>query len=554
MSIRLSARDGERLTQARDAHLRGELEKAQPVYQRLARKYPANDDVRSLLAALHLDSGQPERALPMLRGLTRSRPKDADAHYNLGLTHMAMGAYAEAAAAYRSAIRCNPKHPRAHYNLAVVCSTMGNKLGALQALADDYALAPGVDTCRLLTEISEEESDLPSALVWAQRCLEIEGASLEDLNRFVDLAYRVFAATAVFAEAELDACIALADHAVQLAPGDPTVLANAARMHTQAGQFRCALPLLETAVELAPEDDALRTLLGVALCTVGDLKEGWLQRTWIERTLVPRSAHGVKRWKGQSKPGSTMLVSCEQGVGDQVLYARMLPQLADMGFDVTYLSDERLVVPLGRTYPQVNVVSQVEDAGAFDFFTTLGELHLYLNTDVQAGLIADGAALDAWRNRFAGKRAVGLSWLSHSEANGASKSLPVESLRPLLDLPDTVFVDVQYGEGREALITLCEQAGAELVLPEINLDSDLEGGAALLAALDDVVTVSNATAHMAAATGVRTHVIVGKRPVWHWQDHGNDSPWYPSIKLYRQTDLANWQAPLEALNAALRGE
>ncbi len=558
MSTQLTARDSQRLTQARDAHLRGELAKAQPVYQRLARKYPRNQDVRSLLAALHLDTGRPEQALPMLRGVCQARPRDADAHYNLGIAHAALGAWQEAAAAYRRALGCQSAHPRAGYNLAVACRMLGDTAAARAALLDEFERTPAVDTCRLLAEICEQGGDADEARTWAERCVEIEGAELSDLMRLVRLGYQHCARSANVATEMLHTYLAYAEQAVRFAPTDPQSLALAARMYTQAGQFRCALPLLETAVQIAPDDAELRTLFGVTLCTTGDAVEGWRQRTWLARAAQPVDAHGAQRWTGQAVAGARLLVTCEQGIGDQLLYARLLPQLVDRGLHVTLQADARLLALLARSYPGVECTADAVVPGAHDYFCSLGELHMYADTRTPARLVTDAQQVRAFRERFTGKRTLGLSWRSHSDANGASKNVPLASLAPLLTLPDITIVDIQYGEGHSELAAWCAAADVPCEPAPVDFNADIDGSAALLAALDDVVCVSNATAHIAAGVragaGAQTHVLVGQRPVWHWLDHGDDVPWYTGARLYRQQGLEGWDAPVEQLMHVLRAE
>ena len=542
MRTRLSARDGERLHQAREAHLNGDLQAARTVYARLHRKYPRNEDVKSLLAAAHLATGKPAEALPMLRGLVQVRPNDADLHYNLGVAHAALDNWEAAASAYRQAIAVDGDHPRAHYNLGVALRALGLHQDALAALRRDYALSPGLDACRLLRESSAEADETTDALQFADAAVTLEGATAEDLHRLVDLRYQASAASACVSPEDLGALIALGEQAVRLSPSSPTALMLGARAYTQAGQFRCALPLLETAVQIQPDDSALRTLYGVTLCTVGEIEEGWKQRTWLDRAAHPTNEQGVPRWSGEDEPGARLLVTCEQGVGDQVLYARLLPELAGRGLDVTFQCDARLTDLFARTFPEITVTAEVSDAGATDWFVPLGELHLHTDLKARARLVPDARRVAALKAMLPAGRNVGLSWLSHSGANGASKSLNQDELAPLLELPDVNWFDLQYGEGDP--IAGLHEAG-------IDLTDDLDGLAALIAALDGVVTVSNATAHVAAAVGVDTHVLVGQRPVWHWLDHGRTLSWYPSARLHRQANLQGWREPVAEIAGEL---
>jgi len=152
------------------------------------------------------------------------------------------------------------------------------------------------------------------------------------------------------------------------------------------------------------------------------------------------------------------------------------------------------------------------------------------------------------RHRIAppGKLVCGLSWISKNDAIGARKSLSLNSLLPLLQLPDTVFINLQYGNTQEEQAHLKEDQGLELInIQEIDNFNDLDGLAALIEACDVVVTVSNTTAHLAGALGKPVYLILpnGSGLLWYWHLKRSDNPWYPSMHIYRgksSGDHAEW--------------
>ncbi|MCA9219951.1 MAG: hypothetical protein KDA71_06455, partial [Planctomycetales bacterium] len=152
------------------------------------------------------------------------------------------------------------------------------------------------------------------------------------------------------------------------------------------------------------------------------------------------------------------------------------------------------------------------------------------------------------------KRLIGISWISKNEEFGTHKSLALSEWRNILSLPDTAFVTLQYGD------TAVERTAAKNTLgvpvtevPDLDLFNDIDGLAALIAACDLVITVSNTTAHVAGALGVPTWVLApsGAGKLWYWFFDRTDSPWYPAVRIFRQSVPGSWSEPLAAAANAL---
>jgi hypothetical protein len=153
-----------------------------------------------------------------------------------------------------------------------------------------------------------------------------------------------------------------------------------------------------------------------------------------------------------------------------------------------------------------------------------------------------------------GKRICGLSWISKNQEVGEDKSLRLADLQPLLELPDVVFVDLQYGDTGAEREALQESTGIEVRrIPEIDNFNDLDGLAALMEACDVVVTVSNTTAHLAGSLGRPLMVMLPEAfgLVWYWHAGRMDSPWYPQARLFRQTTPGQWGSVINEVSTAL---
>lgn len=570
MSERLAHRDSQKLNEARQLHINGDLQNARRLYDRLLRKYPRSPSICSLLGALLVDQGQSAKALPVLRTALSKDQNNADIHYNLGLAHAESGDHAAALPHYRQAVALHPSHSKAHYNLGLSLRRLDAHEEAIHALQNDYQLAPSFDTCRLLTKSFLQLEQYANAVHYARHCVELEGAEPRDLDNLVLALCRMYTGTALLTDPEVEELTTLAEHAVRLDSQSPTAKMQLGLAYSMLGNFSAAEEPLRQAMQLNPEDETLQTLLSLSLLTQGKLAEGWHARTLLERMRKPVSDSGVPRWQGELRQGLKLWLQREQGIGDQLLYAGMLPDLIHAGVDVTLVCEAREQPILAASFPAINFVTELNSADQrhYDAFATMGELHLHLRrqlTDIPAPepyLAVDTNLRDQLRQRYAQlyphAEPVALAWRSHSEINGAGKSLNLDQLLPVLKLPNKVFVCAQYGPGAEELK---QHALAHDYLvhfdEDLDITADLTAATAQLAACSRCVLASNASAHLAGGAGLETHVLVGLRPVWHWFEattlpgQPTDTPWYANVTLHRQTTLADWQQPVADIAAAL---
>ena len=172
----------------------------------------------------------------------------------------------------------------------------------------------------------------------------------------------------------------------------------------------------------------------------------------------------------------------------------------------------------------------------------------YLRADVKRRDILRTSYLDGSESIL-----IGLSWFSRNPEMGWEKSIDLKDWLPLLEVPGVTFVDLQYGDTFAQRETLQKQTGIEIIHDEtVDQLADLDAFAAQVAAMDMVVSISNTTAHMAGALGVPTWVLLSEVPLWRWFQDRTDSPWYPSVQLFRQRRSGGWPEVMGEVAAALR--
>jgi ADP-heptose:LPS heptosyltransferase/thioredoxin-like negative regulator of GroEL len=322
---------------------------------------------------------------------------------------------------------------------------------------------------------------------------------------------------------------------------------NYGNLVRRRGELTAAITHYRRGIAHAPMHPMAHTNLGGALLMLEHWSEGWSEFEWRWRlgdNPALRTRHRLPLWQGDDLNGRRILLWGEQGIGDVVLFASMLPDLLATGAQVSLEIEPRLIPLFRRSFPQIQLFAwdTVPADAAFDVQANIGRLGLFLRTSADrfAGakpyLVPDPARVADFKARYAalgtGPR-IGISWRSASQAY-RRKSLQLEDFAPLFAaFPGATFVSLQYGDTADD-IARAEQICATRIHRDSSFDNwtDLDGLVAQIAALDTVVTVSNLNAHLAGATGIPTNVLVTQNTLWYWPHEKPNSAWYPSLRLY----------------------
>jgi tetratricopeptide (TPR) repeat protein len=301
--------------------------------------------------------------------------------------------------------------------------------------------------------------------------------------------------------------------------------------------------------------------LGPALLSQGRFHDGWRQyehRWLVEPFASIRANYGVPHWMGQPLEGRTILVRSEQGLGDVFQFVRYLPLLKERGARVLF-QPLRGMDAIARGFPGVDcVLSEGERLPALDFYANLMSLPLAFGTTVASiphgipYLSPDPARVEKWKRRFASRTGplVGLAWAGRpTHRHDRLRSMRLEQFAPLLDIEGVRFVGLQKGPAAEQAEGMPERvdwdgAGAEL--------DDLEDAAAVLSLLDLLICVDTGLAHLAGAMGKRVWVMIQTPSEYRWMTGREDTPWYPTMRLFRQDMPRRWEPVVDRVAAELR--
>jgi hypothetical protein len=339
---------------------------------------------------------------------------------------------------------------------------------------------------------------------------------------------------------------------------DPMLYLRRGGSHWEMRQWDKAARDVKRAFELAPHHADVAWVNGLLALQMGDFLGGWpgYEARWRSARF---KSNRLVTTKPQWTPGSGLrrvLVWGEQGIGDQIFYASMLNRLRYEVDKVTMLVDPRLVPLLSRSMPTIDFLPNTSEVESDDHdshlpIASIGAQFVKSLDDIpqvasRNYLKADPERVAALRSRLpAGPPLVGLSWTSAAVKIGPHKSIALETLKPLLDLPCR-FVNLQY------IQSSTETVDPRIMNPKINCRDDFEALAALLELCDVVVSVSSSTVHVAGALG-RPVLLMDSNKLWYWGNKsGDQSLWYPSVTVYpRDHVLAPWDNVVQRVKTEL---
>ncbi|MEZ6070693.1 MAG: tetratricopeptide repeat protein [Pirellulales bacterium] len=364
--------------------------------------------------------------------------------------------------------------------------------------------------------------------------------------------------------------IALLCGTVQRSPDAARAWYQLGRGQLGMGQPQAARADFDAALRLAPHDANVHLDRALLNIQYGPLAEGWdeYEWRWAAQRRRPRTI-GLPRWNGESIESKTILVHGEQGVGDEVMFATCVPDLVAVAGRVIVSCDPRLVPLLARSLPEVTVRGHEpgsgdwsEVAGEADVQVPAGSLPRYFRRTWEAFptrrrfLQSDPAKQVRWRRcltALGNGLKVGIAWRAGScPADEPLRWAPLAHWHDLLATPGVTWVSLQHGQVSEELAAAMTTGAVVHDLPDCDPLADLDNYAALLDSLDLVISVGNATVHLAGALGRPVWALLPQHWGWRWFAGRDNSPWYPSVRLFRQqSDGSGWPGVLRAVQSAL---
>jgi tetratricopeptide (TPR) repeat protein len=467
---------------------------------------PATLYLRGLLS---LRDGRLDEAVELLGQLLRRQPGHTGAHRNLVRALLAANRPTTALARAEQALALLPDVAELHFARGTALNALKSPEKARAALARAVALDP---------------SHAPSWLNLGNACADLD--DLDTAERHCRTALRL----------------------------DPALIearVSLGYLLTARGRLDDALATCETAIEMRPDCVQAHWNLAVAALLAGDLPRGFAAYEWRKRHDRFRgdfTGLAGSIWDGGNPTGRTILVHAEQGLGDTIQFARYLPGIAERGGRAVLACDTSLM-SLFQDLAGTQVVSRAAALPPYDAWIDQMSLPLAFGTQLDTipsatgYLRPDPLRVVAWNAVLPIGWRIGLAWAGNRlHSNDCRRSIPAAALAPLLALPGINFVNLQVGSAARDIPGLSD------LTP---LLTDYAETAALIANLDLVVCVDTSVAHLAGALGKPAWVMLPHAPDWRWLLQRDDSPWYASLRLFRQPTAGDWTSVVAAVIRAL---
>ena len=533
----------------------GRLPEASEAFNAAIRITPAQAEAHFCLAAVLDDLGCCVESVAAYSTAVRLKPDYASAYCNLAAVLSKLSRYDEAVSASQAAINIKPDFSGAYVNL-------GNAL--LDLHRHEEAIAAYKAAIRIQPDYSEAYSLLGLALTIAGKAEEGVAACTEAIRLRPDYAQGHFnMGVPLFELDRLDDAIAACDTAIQLRPEFAEAHSNRAVALRKTGRLAESLISSERAIEIDPDYPSAHFNESIARLLMGDFAVGLKKYEWRyhggAKELKARS-YSQAQWVGQEVKGLTVLLYAEQGLGDSIQFCRYASLVKMRGARVV-LEVPRHLLRLLAALPGVDQFVAAGDLlPGFDFHCPLMSLPYACGTTVDS-IPADIPYLHAqtdvqpkWKARLGTEGfKIGIAWQGSPTALAErGRSAPLAYFEPLSKIPGVRLISLQKGHGIDQLNALPESMEVETLGADFDAGDDaFIDTAALMMSLDLVITVDTAIGHLAGALGRPVWTVLQKVPHWVWMMDRTDSPWYPSVRLFRQNERGNWPELFERVALAL---
>jgi tetratricopeptide (TPR) repeat protein len=523
-------------------------------FERAVALKPDYVEAHNNLAVLQLTLGRFVAATAQFERALALKPDHVEAGCNLGVALLQQGRLDAAIARFRQVLALRPDYPEAHCNLGSALERQGRVVEAVAAFENALALRPDYpEALQSVAALLHQLGRLEESAARYERAVELRPEHAESWYGLGCTRHR---------QERRDAAAACYDKAIALRPDYPEAYSNLSLIRKDQGDMNAALEVLDRALALRPDfADAQLNQAMIHLLT-GNLRTGWRQyeARWRTSQLDPdRREFAIPRWDGGAGDGRTLLVWAEQGLGDSLQFCRYVPLLVARGWHVVVEVPDSLVRLLqGLAGATVLPIGGAADLVP-DCHCPMMSLPLLFETALDTVpaqvpyLAPSSGTAPALRLADAGDAVkIGLVWAGNPgklsalhAAVDTRRSIVLERLAPLLAVPGTRFISLQKDHRPS------EDPAAYGILDPMPAVQDFADTATIIDQLDLVIAVDTSVVHLAGAMGKPVWLLNRFDTCWRWLQARDDSPWYPTLRQFRQPRLGDWDSVIAEAAGAL---
>jgi len=510
----------------------------------------STEQMMQTATSLH-QAGRFADAVEIYRGILSIQPNHAEALYRLAAIAAQSAQISSALDLMQRAVAVSPENPIYHRTLGDLWKQAGRLDSAIASYRRAVQIKPDdAETCNKLGMALDDAEELDQAIASYQRAIELVPAYAAARNNLASV-WRT--------KGELDKAIAGYQQALNHDPQSAIIHNTLGRTWEMAGHADKALACYRRALEINPKYANSLYNIGLMRLAAGDFAGGWdaLELRWQTTGFESRPAFAQPMWTGAERADITVLLTTEQGLGDTIHFIRYAPMVAQRCRRVLLDCPAKLVQLLKGIDGIAEIIPRGTALPPFDVHCPLMSLPRIFGTTLQAipnrvpYVHADPIRSVLWSERFAGENRlkIGLVWAGNiKNKQGRHRSMPLSALAPLAGVPGVAFYSLQLGP--PAMQAQTPPAGLDLVDLSADLH-DLADTAAVIANLDLVISIDTVVAHLAGAMAKPVWTLLSLAADWRWLLDRSDSPWYPTMRLFRQTSPSDWSAVVRQVATAL---
>jgi tetratricopeptide (TPR) repeat protein len=556
-----------------------DFEAAIPVFQRAINLNPKDVDSMVRLASCSAAQKKYDAAIDAIQRAIQIDPRNGEHYSNLGNWLAELERYSEAIDAHNIACGLAPQRVEFLFNAANVHQAAQKFDEAVSIYRKAISLRPDFlsayvnlgEALKILGRFDEAIEVLDIALKYQPQNTEAQINKVVALNsKSIE---RATYGNEHLALSSIEPALRILEGVLERDPANVEALSrralllnNKAKALNEIDSVENALSLFDTALKSSPiapnEELGIRRNKALALLAVGRFAEGWPLYRFRDNGpgLAPKRQLSYQEWRGEPLAGKRLFLWTEQGLGDEVIYASMLKDVAARYPSTAILLEcsSRLEQLFRRSFPEFKVVpraqSSIAEIAQFkpDFQTSIADLGEFFRPNLESFpvhkgfLVPDLTEKQRLRSNYVqeagGRRIIGVSWRSVNPESGKAKTASLRDLSPFLRREDCFFVSLQYGSTRDEIEKANHDLGLNLYHDDsVNPLASVDGFASQVAAMDLVISISNTTVHFAGALNVPVWTLVskGRGTLWYFR-LGQTVPWYPSMRIFRQSAPGDW--------------
>ncbi|MEQ1825406.1 MAG: tetratricopeptide repeat-containing glycosyltransferase family protein [Pirellula sp.] len=525
----------------------GDLEQAIDTLRRLLFQRPSHVMGANALAELLLETNQTSEAKNGFAHVLQLDPNHLNAALQLGFLCIQEKKPAEAAYAFHQAVRIDPCSEVARRYYGIVLNDLGDFKRAVDALRRAVELDPSIPDSHLALGVAFKQlKQFEESASCYQKAIE--------LNPTSEMAYTNLGN--VFEELEqFDEAVQVHEKAASLSPNNAIVLCNYGQVLRNVGRLHESLAVYDRAIHVDPGCARAQFNRSHVLFLLGDFERGFETYEWRWK-YYPIRDFGCPEWDGSSLQGKSILLYAEQGLGDTIQFIRYVSSTRQRASRRLIVECQPALVPLLSCFEGIDeIVARGSRLPEFDVQAPLMSLprilklqpHLY--SPCVPYLHPKPNLVEQWRSKLAQRSGfnIGICWQgSATHMRDRIRSVPLSLFSHLANLPGVNLISLQKGAGTDQI--------RQNDFPVIDFADSLDEAngpfmdtSALIASLDLVISIDSAIAHMSGALGVKTWIVLSTQPDWRWTQYGTKSPWYPTVRLFRQEQRNDWESVFRSM-------